>query len=81
MAKHEPKYEPLRRHLVSAPHPATMTFAEISRLVGGLPASAYRHRAWWANDRGRRHVQAQAWLQLGRHVEDVDLEREVVRFS
>jgi hypothetical protein len=49
-----------------------MTFAEISRFVGGLPPSAYRYREWWANDHGGRHVQAHAWL---------DLERQVVRFS
>jgi hypothetical protein len=56
-----------------------MGFVEISRLVGGLPPSARRHRAWWANSPS--HVQAHAWLELGRRVEAVDLEREVVRFS
>jgi hypothetical protein len=58
-----------------------MTFAEISRLVGGLPPSAYRYREWWANDHGSRHVQAHAWLEFGRRVEAVDLKRQVVRFS
>jgi hypothetical protein len=79
MAKDEPKYEPLSRHLRSAAHPVSMTFDEIGRLVGGLPPSAYRHRAWWANDTS--HVEAHAWLDLGRRVEEVDLERQGVRFS
>ena len=73
------KYEPLSNQLRTAPHPVSMGFVEISRLVGGLPPSARRHRAWWANSPS--HVQAHAWLELGRRVEAVDLEREVVRFS
>ena len=73
------KYEPLSRHLRTATHPVSMTFLEISRLIGGLPPSAYVHRAWWANS--RTHVEAQAWLELGHRVEDVDLRRQVVRFS
>ncbi|HEY5275512.1 MAG TPA: hypothetical protein VIK38_03065 [Coriobacteriia bacterium] len=74
------KYEPLSRHLRTAIHPISMTFDEISQLVGGLPPSAYRHREWWANN-PRMHVQAHAWLELGRRVEEVDLRAEVVRFS
>jgi hypothetical protein len=75
------KYEPLGRHLRDAPRPATLTFDEISRLVGGLPRSAHRYPAWWANDHGGRHIQANAWLEAGRRVDDVDLERQIVRFS
>jgi YD repeat-containing protein len=74
------KYEPLSRHLRTATRPVSMTFAEISRLVRGLPPSACRHREWWANN-PRMHVQAHAWLELGRRVEEVDLGRQVVRFS
>jgi hypothetical protein len=47
--------------------------------VGGLPPSAYRHRAWWADD--VTHVEARAWLELGRRVEEVNLERQIVQFS
>jgi hypothetical protein len=49
------KYEPLSRHLRTATRPVSMTFDEISQLVGGLPPSAYRHREWWANN-PRMHV-------------------------
>jgi hypothetical protein len=77
--KRDPKYEPLSRHLRTAPHPVSMTFAEIARLVGDLPPSAYVHPAWWANSRS--HVEALAWLEVGRQVESVDLQRTVVQFS
>ena len=56
-----------------------MTFAEVGALVGGLPASARIHRAWWGNDRS--HVQAKAWLAVNRSVGDVDLREAVVRFD
>ena len=79
MANHEPKYEPLSRHIRAATRPISMTFDQISRLVGGLPPSARRHAAWWAND--KTHVQAKAWLDLGLRVQEVDLERQVVHFS
>ena len=62
------KYDPLLEHLCRADDgPIEMTFAEIYRLVGGLPASAARWPAWWANESARsRHVQARAWLGAGR---------------
>ena len=62
MARREPKYAPLQRYLASAGHPVTLSFDEMGRLVGGLPPSAYRHRAWWSNN--STHVVAQAWLDL-----------------
>jgi hypothetical protein len=59
-----------------------MTFAEIAELVGELPASAHAHRPWWL-DRSpdTTHVQARAWLSLGRNVDDLDLAGQRVRFS
>jgi hypothetical protein len=78
MAKHQPKYGPLSRHRSAASHPTTMPFAEMSGSVGGLPASAYRDPAWWAND--PTHVQARAWLDVGLRVETVDLDRQIVGF-
>ena len=53
---------------------------EIVTLVGGLPASAYRHSAWWSNN-AIGHVQAQAWLNAGRLVTAIDLVGERVWFS
>jgi hypothetical protein len=56
-----------------------MTFEEIDRLVGGLPPSAGRWSAWWANSRS--HVQAVAWLDAGRRVESLHLDDRRVTFA
>jgi hypothetical protein len=59
-----------------------MTFDELERLVGPLPASASRYSAWWSNERrDTAHVQAVAWLNAGREVEFVDRDDRRVRFS
>jgi hypothetical protein len=73
------KYDPLGDHLSRTVGPVEMSFEEVARLVGGLPPSAYRWRAWWAND--PHHVEAAAWLAHRRRVETVDLVARRVRFS
>jgi len=55
-----------------------MTFAEVEDLVGPLPAAARSHRAWWANG---SLVEAQAWRDVGWHVESVDQAAELVTFA
>ena len=77
------KYDALFEHLCHRTDEAvSMSFDEIERLVGPLPASATRQRAWWSNGiAGTRHVQASAWLNAGREVESVDPDRRTVRFS
>ena len=53
------KYRPLREHLSgTAGTRVRLTFAEVEDLVGRLPESAYRHRAWWGNNDG--NVEARA---------------------
>jgi len=47
-----------------------MTFAAIEDMVGRLPESAYRHRAWWGNNDAT--AEAKAWLDAGWRVESVD---------
>lgn len=50
-----------------------MTFREVELVIGRkLPASAYRHRPWWANEE-RGHSHAKAWLQAGYKTEQVDM--------
>ena len=44
-----------------------------------LPASASRHRPWWANDPS--HSQARAWLSLGRTVDHVHMDSRRVLFG
>ena len=78
------KYDPLFRHLVAADAstPVEMTFDDIERLVGPLPASASKYSAWWNNERfDTTHVQALAWLNAGREVEHIDRSARRVRFS
>lgn len=74
------KYIALQDYLRSRPdEPIDVDVATVADLVGGLPESAYRPRAWWAKD--ATHVQAQAWLATGRRVDEVDLHSARVRFS
>jgi hypothetical protein len=64
------KYDPLRDHLAGhAGSRVRMTFTEVEDLVGQLPGSAYRHRAWWGNNDATSA--ARAWLATGWRVESV----------
>ena len=75
------KYDPLGEHLSRLTMDATtMTFEEISRLVGLLPKSAYDHREWWGNEAHGSHVQARAWMNAGFRVDSVHQQRETVTF-
>ena len=77
------KYDPLRDHLAAhtGRDELRMTFNEIARLVGSLPASAWQHPAWWANERDGNHVEARAWLDAGWRVVRVDQRDEWVDFA
>ena len=57
-----------------------MTFRQVESVIGGLlPASARRHRPWWAND-ATGHAHAKAWLEAGYRTEQVDMEGEKLVF-
>ena len=58
-----------------------LTFNEIARLVGALPASAWQHREWWGNEAEGQHVQAHAWLDAGWRVAVIDQRDEWVEFE
>jgi len=77
------KYAPLFRHLVAADAgPIEMTFEEIERLVGPLPASASETQRMVEQRAARHpHLQALAWLNAGRLVERVDRDGRRVGFS
>jgi hypothetical protein len=47
----------------------TMSFPEISRLVGEELPSDARYPSWWRNDDRRMH--SRAWMTAGWEVEDV----------
>jgi hypothetical protein len=73
------KYEPLRHHLATQDGGSVeLTFADIAALVDGLPASAYGSRQWWANS---SLTQAEAWRQADWHVDQVNFDRQRVRFA
>ena len=78
------KYSPLEQYLhgISVRQSdITVTFAQIEQILKNkLPPSAYQHRAWWANERDGRHVNAHAWLDASWKVADVDQQRGLVRF-
>jgi hypothetical protein len=76
------KYAPLSAFLIAeADRGRTalrLDFADIADMVGGLPASAYRHREWWANS---YLVQATGWRSAGWRVTTVDLAGCRVQFT
>jgi len=70
------KYEPLAeflRNQAAGARSVSLSFKEIEKLIGAkLPSSAYRHRAWWANEQASNsHSHAKAWLSAGFRVENV----------
>ncbi len=73
-------YAPLAAHLKPVIAAVVqMPFSEVERILGrGLPPSARRHRAWWANS--GTHGQAAAWMGVGWLVDVVDLSAGTVRF-
>lgn len=57
-------------------HQITLTFPEIEKVIGEpLPPSAYKYPAWWANG---GHSQADAWLNAGWKVGELNLGKSVV---
>lgn len=75
------KYGPLQRYLrAQRGRRIPMTFQEVERIIGSpLPASARKHRPWWAND-ATGHAHANAWLAAGYRTEQVDMEGERLAF-
>ena len=63
------KYRPLHAHLTRVrDDDVTITFEEIERILGdGLPPSAYKHRAWWANEDPHKTIMRgkRSWLLAG----------------
>lgn len=58
-----------------------MKFEEVARVIGSeLPASAYKHRPWWANE-SAGHVHAKAWLAAGYEATQVDMEGHKLVFK
>ncbi|MCY4652257.1 MAG: hypothetical protein OXC95_03745 [Dehalococcoidia bacterium] len=79
----EGKYQGLYSHLSGLQFTEWRTsFSEIESILGfGLPASARRYNAWWANEKGdSRHSQSFAWTAAGWKTADVDMNAETLSF-
>lgn len=81
MSKYDPLYDTLK-HVPEHVDDVTLTFAQLEDVLGfRLPASAHKHRAWWANpSTPDHHPYAQAWLGAGWKVDSVDRHAGWVRF-
>ena len=76
------KYDPLCMYLREVPPDQTevrLTFGDLEKMVGPLPASARNHRPWWAND--ATHSQSSAWQRAGFRVQQVNLTAELLVLS
>jgi hypothetical protein len=76
------RYEPLRVYLAERSDPIIrLSFKEIEQIIGvPLPASARRHRPWWANQESGTHVHARSWLDASRRTANVDMINGIVNF-
>jgi len=73
------KYTPLGEYLRDLEKDRVLlTFEEIEDILGAnLPKSARKHNAWWSNG---GHSQADAWMDAGWRVENLDQKDEEVIF-
>lgn len=77
------KYLPLAEYLARQEQDSIlMDFSTIDELVGGLPASARKHPAWWGNSQKEdSHTWAHLWLKAGWRCAHFDLVKQVARFE
>ena len=74
------KYAPLKQWLIDNNNESVrVSFSHISDLVGGLPPSAYRYRAFWSNTKS--HPISVAWIEAGYKVIECNLQSQLVRFE
>lgn len=75
------RYAGMGEYLKSQSGPIVeVSFEDLEESIGGgLPASAERHRAWWANT--ERNTQARVWMDEGWRVDSVDFDNRQVTFS
>ena len=62
-------WKSLTSHLSGISDRVTLTWSELDAIVGGLPASAKNHRAWWSGDRSHIH----SWQSIGFVVTDLQM--------
>ena len=67
------RWSALTDYLTHADDTCRLTWDELGAIVGDLPASASRHRAWWSGD--RPHVRS--WRAAGFRVAEVSMGHDV----
>jgi hypothetical protein len=76
------KYSPLTRYLARRAQytdTVALLFHQIEGIIGNsLPANAFQNAEWWKNS--HTASQQKAWLDVGWHVEGVDIEKRTVTF-
>ncbi len=78
------KYRGLYSHLSGLQSSEWKTsFSEVESVIGfGLPASARRYNAWWANENGDSpHSQSIAWTSAGWETAEVNMDAETLSFK
>ena len=75
------KYQPLEAHLRKVRRESIpMTFSEIEEVIGAeLPASAFKHRAWWSNNPSNSVI-THAWLDAGYKSANVNIAGRMLEF-
>jgi len=74
------KYDVLAEYLRRQPGPALkLTFNEVERIVGQLPAAAMTYRAWWSNNAGHTHAR-NGWLAAGWKTSRVSMDNRTLDF-
>lgn len=77
------KYGPIREFLAALPtttEEKTLSFDQVEQIIGDkLPDSATKYRPWWANQEGGSR--APQWRAAGFKVDQVNLQRRIVRFK
>lgn len=68
-----PSWSSLTSYLGHVPEKITLTLPELAAIVGGLPPSAAKHRAWWSGD--RTHVRS--WKSAGFDVTNLQMGSQV----
>lgn len=68
------KYQPLQEYLLNSnASTLSLKFSDIEKILGfKLPASSYKHRAFWSNNPSN-NVMTEAWLKAGYETQEVDL--------
>ena len=84
VTKSTSKYAPLAEWLQGRPGKVDrlrLSFEKIEEIIDdNLPASAYKHRSWWANDTVG-HVQSKQWLEAGWRVGYRNMTKKEVTFA